>query len=70
MSTDKLPSEGEKIFPLSAWYRWQLYHRLQASTLNDKCSIHQPLQVRIDRPRSTFTGVECPATGRGLPEAL
>jgi hypothetical protein len=48
MSTDKLPSEGEKIFPLSAWERWQLYHRLQALDIEDKCSLHQLLPVRID----------------------
>ncbi|MCE2662674.1 MAG: hypothetical protein LW716_07840 [Microcystis sp. 53602_E8] len=48
MSTDKLPSEGEKIFPLSAWERWQLYHRLQALDIEDKCSLHKLLPVRID----------------------
>mgnify|MGYP006156418269 CR=1 FL=1 len=50
MIIDKLPSEGEKIFPLSAWERWQLYHRLQALDIEDKCSLHKLLQVRIDSP--------------------
>lgn len=48
MSTDKLPSEGEKIFPLSTWDRWQVYHRLPSLDIEDKCLFHQPLQVRID----------------------
>ena len=47
MSTDKLPSEGEKIFNLSAWDRWQLYHWLPALDIEGKCLFHQPLQVRI-----------------------
>ena len=48
MSIDKLPSEGGKIFPLSAWECWQLYHWLQALKIECKCSLHQLLQVRID----------------------
>ena len=50
MSTDKLPSEAEQIFPLSAWDRWQLYHRLQSLEIECKCWLHQLLQVRIDGP--------------------
>lgn len=50
MSIDKLPSEAEKIFPLSAWYRWQVYHRLQSLDIECKCLFHQLLQVRIDEP--------------------
>ncbi|NCR08589.1 MAG: hypothetical protein GPI95_09640 [Microcystis aeruginosa LG13-11] len=50
MSIDKLPSEGEKIFPLSAWDRWQVYHRLPSLDIEDKCLLHKPLQVRIARP--------------------
>ncbi|NCR40158.1 MAG: hypothetical protein GPJ21_09955 [Microcystis aeruginosa W13-11] len=49
MSTDKLPSEAEKIFPLSAWDRWQVYHRLRDLDIECKCSNHKPLQVRIAR---------------------
>ncbi len=48
MSTDKLPSEAEKIFPLSAWDPWQVYHRLQDLNIECQCSLHQPLRVRID----------------------
>lgn len=48
MSIDKLPSEAEKIFPLSAWERWQVYHRLQFLDIECQCSLHQPLPVRID----------------------
>ena len=48
MSIDKWPSEGEKIFNLSAWDRWQVYHRLQALDIECKCSLHQLLRVRID----------------------
>jgi hypothetical protein len=48
MSIDKWPSKGEKIFNLSAWDPWQLYHRLQALDIEDKCSLHQLLPVRID----------------------
>ncbi|MCA2618785.1 MULTISPECIES: Asr1405/Asl0597 family protein [unclassified Microcystis] len=50
MSIDKLPSEGEKIFPLSAWERWQLYHRLQVLDIECKCLLHKPLQVCIAGP--------------------
>jgi hypothetical protein len=49
MSIDKLPSEGEKIFPLSAWDRWQVYHQLPSLNIECKCLLHQPLQVRIAR---------------------
>ncbi|MBE8993746.1 Asr1405/Asl0597 family protein [Microcystis aeruginosa] len=48
MSIDKWPSQGEKIFNLSAWERWQVYHRLQALDIECQCLLHQPLQVRID----------------------
>ncbi|MBE9075167.1 Asr1405/Asl0597 family protein [Microcystis sp. LEGE 08355] len=48
MSIDKWPSEGEKIFNLSACDRWQLYHWLQSLDIEGKCLFHQPLQVRID----------------------
>ena len=48
MSIDKWLSEGEKIFNLSAWDRWQLYHRLQSLEIECKCWLHQLLQVRID----------------------
>lgn len=48
MSIDKWPSKGEKIFNLSAWDPWQVYHRLQALEIECKCSLHQPLQVRIN----------------------
>ena len=47
MSIDKLPSEDEKIFPLSAWDPWQVYHRMQSLDIEGKCLFHQPLQVRI-----------------------
>ncbi|MCZ8125744.1 MAG: hypothetical protein O9304_02225 [Microcystis sp. LE19-114.1B] len=50
MSIDKWLSEGEKIFNLSAWDRWQLYHRLQDLDIECKCWLHQLLQVRIDGP--------------------
>ena len=50
MSIDKWLSEGEKIFNLSAWDRWQLYHRLQDLDIECKCWLHQLLQVRIARP--------------------
>ena len=50
MSIDKLPSEGEKIFPLSAWERWQLYHRLQVLDIECKCLLHKLLQVCIAGP--------------------
>lgn len=50
MSIDKWLSEGEKIFNLSAWDRWQLYHRLQSLEIECKCWLHQLLQVRIDEP--------------------
>lgn len=50
MSIDKWPSEGEKIFNISAWDRWHIYHRLQAVDIEYKCSLHQPLRVRIDSP--------------------
>ena len=50
MSTDKLPSEAEKIFNLSAWDRWQVYHWLPSLDIEYKCLLHQPLQVRIDGP--------------------
>lgn len=50
MSIDKWPSEGEKIFNLSACDRWQVYHRLQALDIECQCSLHQPLPVRIDGP--------------------
>ncbi|MFN7907452.1 MAG: Asr1405/Asl0597 family protein [Microcystis sp.] len=50
MSIDKWLSEGEKIFNLSAWDRWQLYHRLQDLDIECQCSLHQLLQVRIDGP--------------------
>jgi hypothetical protein len=50
MSIDKLPSEDETIFPLSAWDRWQVYHRLPSLDIEYKCLLHQPLQVRIDGP--------------------
>ena len=50
MSIDKWPSEGEKIFNLSAWDRWQVYHRLQDLDIECQCSIHKPLRVRIDGP--------------------
>jgi hypothetical protein len=48
MSIDKWPSEGEKIFNLSAWDRWQVYHKMQALDIEGKSSLHQLLQVRID----------------------
>ncbi|MFM2379448.1 MAG: hypothetical protein RLZZ143_2026 [Cyanobacteriota bacterium] len=48
MSIDKWPSEGEKIFNLSACDRWQVYHRLQSLEIEGKCSLHQLLRVRID----------------------
>ena len=48
MSIDKWTSEGEKIFHLSAWDRWQVYHQLQALDIECQCSLHQPLRVRID----------------------
>ncbi|NCR90094.1 MAG: hypothetical protein GPJ15_17905 [Microcystis aeruginosa G11-06] len=50
MSTDKLPSEAEKIFNLSAWDRWQVYHWLQTLDIECKCLFYQLLQVRIDGP--------------------
>jgi hypothetical protein len=50
MSIDKLPSEAEKIFNLSAWDRWQVYHWLPSLDIEYKCLLHQPLQVRIDGP--------------------
>ncbi|TRU28774.1 MAG: hypothetical protein EWV92_02275 [Microcystis aeruginosa Ma_MB_S_20031200_S102] len=50
MSIDKSPSEAEKIFNLSAWDRWQVYHRLQDLDIECQCSLHKPLQVRIDGP--------------------
>jgi hypothetical protein len=50
MSIDKLPSEAEKIFNLSAWDRWQVYHWLQLLDIECKCLFHQLLQVRIDGP--------------------
>ncbi|WP_287684218.1 MULTISPECIES: Asr1405/Asl0597 family protein [unclassified Microcystis] len=50
MSIDKLPSEGEKIFPLSAWESWQLYHRLQVLDIECKCLLHKLLQVCIAGP--------------------
>ncbi|WP_353847948.1 MULTISPECIES: Asr1405/Asl0597 family protein [unclassified Microcystis] len=48
MGIDKWPSEGGKIFPLSAWECWQLYHRLQTLDIECKCSLHQLLPVRIN----------------------
>jgi hypothetical protein len=48
MSIDKWPSEGEKIFNLSAWDRWQVYHRRQSLDIECKCSLHKLLLVRID----------------------
>jgi hypothetical protein len=50
MSIDKWPSEGEKIFNLSAWDRWQVYHRLQDLDIECQCSLHQLLQVCINGP--------------------
>ena len=50
MSIDKWPSKGEKIFHLSAWERWQLYHRLQVLDIECKCLLHKPLQVCIAGP--------------------
>jgi hypothetical protein len=50
MSIDKWPSQGEKIFNLSACDRWPVYHRLQDLDIEGKCSLHQPLPVRIDGP--------------------
>ena len=48
MSIDKWPSEGEKIFNLSAWDTWQVYHQLRALNIECQCWLHQPLRVRID----------------------
>ncbi|TRV19083.1 MAG: hypothetical protein EWV88_19250 [Microcystis wesenbergii Mw_MB_S_20031200_S109D] len=47
MSIDKWPSEGEKIFNLSAWEPWQVYHWLPALDIECKCLLHKSLQVRI-----------------------
>ncbi|MFM7716988.1 MAG: Asr1405/Asl0597 family protein, partial [Microcystis sp.] len=47
MSIDKLPSEAEKIFNLSAWDPWQVYHRIQSLDIECKCLFHKLLQVRI-----------------------
>ncbi|CCI14830.1 conserved hypothetical protein [Microcystis aeruginosa PCC 9806] len=47
MSTDKLPSEAEQIFPLSTWDRWQVDHRLQSLDIECKCLFHKLLLVRI-----------------------
>lgn len=48
MSIDKWPSKGEKIFNLSAWDPWQVYHQMQALNIECQCSLHQLLPVRID----------------------
>ena len=48
MGIDKWPSEGEKIFNISAWDPWQVYHWLQTLDIECKCSLHQLLPVRIE----------------------
>ncbi|GCL45018.1 Asr1405/Asl0597 family protein [Microcystis aeruginosa] len=48
MGIDKWPSEGEKIFNISAWDRWQVYHWLQSLDIECKCSLHKLLPVRIE----------------------
>jgi hypothetical protein len=50
MSIDKLPSEAEKIFNLSAWDRWQVYHWLQLLDIECKYLFYQLLQVCIAGP--------------------
>ena len=47
MSIDKLPSEGEKIFSLSAWDTWQGCHWLRVLDIECKCLLDKLLQVRI-----------------------